>query len=159
MVVQPEITNGQQPYVHHKSLGLLKLSNQTCNSDYGIESRKTAFWSLLNQKLLIYFMLSYACLQEYSANSEIVIFLLQYIPPTVTVKMTNKENAHVANMSFTTIRNTKVAPEDIPRYPLTGGKCVRVVPNSHDPRPDFTDGQYNTRINLIGKALRTLPTG
>jgi hypothetical protein len=62
-------------------------------------------------------------------------------------KMTNTENAHGANMSFTTIRNTKVAPEDIPRYPLTGGKCVIVVPNSHDPRPGFTDGQYNTSLH------------
>ena len=58
-------------------------------------------------------------------------------------KMTHKENAHGANMSFITI-NTKVAPEDIPRYPLTGEKCVRDVPNSPDPRPGFMDGQYNT---------------
>ena len=57
--------------------------------------------------------------------------------------MTNKENAHAANTSFTTIKKIKVAPEDIPRYSLTGGRCVIVVPNSPDPRPGFTDGQCN----------------
>jgi len=54
--------------------------------------------------------------------------------------MTNKENTHVANILFTTIKNTKVAPEGIQHYPLTGGKCVIVAPNSPDPRLCFTEG-------------------